>query len=69
MNTFQSYKYINNSGASLSYVLPRIVELYILQQNKFEKSWLVQLAIGTKRKVTSFVKKCDFIMNGLKTKF
>ena len=31
-------------GASLSYVLMRIVELYKLQQDKFEKSWFVQLA-------------------------
>ena len=34
--------------ASLSFVSPRIVELYRLQQDKFEKSWLDQLAIGTK---------------------
>ena len=54
-------------GTSLSYVLPRIVELYKLQEDKFENSWLVQLVTGIKRKVTSFVKKCDFIMNGLKT--
>ena len=54
-------------GAILSYISPRIVELYRLQQDKFEKSLLVQLAIGTKYKVTSFVKKCYFIMNGFKT--
>ena len=54
-------------SASLSYVSLRIVQLYNLQQDTFEKSWLVQLSTGTRRKVTSFVKKCDFIMNGLKT--
>ena len=54
-------------SASLSYISPRIVQLYRLQQDKFEKSLLVQLAIGTKYKVTSFVKKCYFIMNGFKT--
>ena len=55
-------------GASLSYISPRIVESYKLQQNKFEKSWLVQLATCMKRKVTNFLKKCDFDMNGFKMK-
>ena len=54
-------------GASLSYVSPRIVETYKLQQDKFEKYWLVQLSTDTKRKVTSFMKNSDFMMNGLKT--
>ena len=54
-------------GASLSYVLMRIIELYKLQQDKFEKYWLVQLATGTKRKVTSFMKKYDFILSELRT--
>ena len=35
-------------GASLSYISPRIVELCKLHQDKFDKSWMVQLAIGTK---------------------
>ena len=35
-------------GANLSYVSPSIVELCKLQQNRFEKSWLIQLATGTK---------------------
>ena len=34
--------------ASFSYITPRIVELCKLHQHKFEKSWLVQLAIGRK---------------------
>ena len=42
-------------GASLSYISPRIVELCKLQQCKSEKSWLVQLAMSTNWKVTSFV--------------
>ena len=54
-------------GASLSYISPRIVELYKLHQEKFEKYWLVELATSTKRKVTSFVKNCEFIMNDIKT--
>ena len=53
-------------GSILSYVLPRNVELCKLQQNKFENSWLVQLATGTNWKVTSFVNKCEFNINGFK---
>jgi len=51
-------------GASLSYVSPGIVEKCKLQKSKFPKSWLVQLATGTKRKVTDFVKCCALDMNG-----
>ena len=54
-------------NASLSYGSPRIVELCKLQQDKFEKSWLVQLAIGTKWKVTSYVKNYEIRMNELNT--
>ena len=31
------------------------------------KSWLVQLATGTKRKVSEVVEKCPLVMNGLVT--
>ena len=34
---------------------------------KFEKYWLVQLAIGTKRKVVSYVENCDIFMSQFKT--
>ena len=34
-------------GEILSYVSPIIVDLCKLQQNNFENSWLVQLAMGT----------------------
>jgi len=54
-------------GASLSYVSPRIVEICELQQKEFQNPWLVQLATGTKRKVTNFVKECEFFMNDFKT--
>jgi hypothetical protein len=40
-----------DSGASHSYVDPRVVESMHLMRSKHEKSWLVQLATGTKRKV------------------
>ena len=34
-----------------------------LVPEKFDRSWLVQLATGTKRKVTSLVKNCKLMMN------
>ena len=50
-------------GASLSYISPRMVDLFKLVPEKFDKSWLVQLATGTKRKVTSLVRNCKLMMN------
>ena len=38
-------------GASLSYISPQVVEKCKLKTKKFQQSWLVQLATGTKRKV------------------
>jgi hypothetical protein len=57
-----------DSGASHSYVDPRLVEILRLSRRKHEKSWLVQLATGTKRKVTELVKSCSVDMKGLSTK-
>ena len=50
-------------GASMSYISPRIVELCTLAPVKFDKAWLVQLATRTKRKVASYVKDCELLMN------
>ena len=44
-----------NLGACRSYVSPKIVEMCKLNKEKHEKSWLVQLATGTKRKVSELV--------------
>jgi hypothetical protein len=57
-----------DSGASHSYVYPRVVDSFHLMRSKHEKSWLVQLAIGTKRKVTELVKSCSVDMKGMSTK-
>ena len=54
-------------GAILSYILPKLVEKCKLPVEKFENSWLVQLATGAKRKVTFFVKKCAVIMDQFET--
>ena len=52
---------------SLSYVSPRIVEICKLVPENFDNSWLIQLATCTKRKVTSYVKGCEILMNDFNT--
>jgi hypothetical protein len=54
-------------GSNLSYVAPQTIEKCKLQQVKHVKSWLVQLATGTKRKLTEVIPACQFIMNGFTT--
>ena len=49
--------------ASLSYISPSIVENCKLPLKKFDKSWLVQLATRTKRKVVNYVENCDLMMD------
>ena len=46
-------------GATLSYISPRTMELCQLTRVKHAKPWLVQLAIGAKRKVTDFIINCE----------
>jgi predicted aspartyl protease len=55
-------------GYNLSYISPQIVDKCKLQQAKHAKLWLVQLANGTKRKVTKVIKSCQITMNGFPTK-
>ena len=57
-----------DSRASHSYIEPRVVESFHLSRRKHGKSWLVQLATGTKRKVIELVKSCPLDMNGLSTR-
>ena len=56
-----------DQGASLSYISPDLVEKCKLSIENFAKSWLVQLATGAKRKVTSFVKNCTVKMDQFET--
>jgi hypothetical protein len=63
-----SFTILIDSGASHSYIDPRVVESLQLSRIKHEKSWLVQMGTGTKRKVTELVKSCLVGMNGLSTK-
>jgi hypothetical protein len=43
-------------GASHIYIDPKLVEIFKLKKFKHEKSWLLQLAIGTKRRINDLVK-------------
>ena len=51
----------------LSYISFDSVEKCKLLVENFAKSWLVQLAIGGKRKVISFVKNCTIKMDQFET--
>ena len=56
-----------DAGSTHSYITPRVVEICAFEKVKHRKSWLFQLAIGTKRKVSEVVEKCPLVMNGLIT--
>jgi hypothetical protein len=43
----QTIAILTNLGASHSYITPNLVEILHLNISKHDKSWLVQLAIGT----------------------
>lgn len=49
---------------SLSYVSLKVVDECHLQSSKFSKPWLVQLAIGTKRRVTTKTECCPITILG-----
>ena len=55
-------------GACLRYVLPKIVDECKLGKVKHDKSWLVQLAIGTKQNVLEIIKDCEVNLNGFPTR-
>ena len=59
----QSISILIDLGAILSYISPRIVDLCQLVLENLDKSCLVQLATGTKQKVTSIVRNCKLMMN------
>ena len=65
INNTQIYVLID-PGAMLSYITPKIVESNKLKKQKHEKPWLVQLSIGTKRKVVNFIFDLEFSLYGQK---
>jgi hypothetical protein len=64
----QTITILIDSGASHSYIDPNLVERFHFLRRKHGKSWLVQLATETKKKVNEMVKSCPVGMNGLRTK-
>jgi hypothetical protein len=62
-----AFNILIDSGASHSYIDPKMVESLHFPRNKHGKSWLVQMATRAKRKVTEMVKSCLMDMNGLST--
>ena len=65
-NAKQSVYVLMDPGSTHSYITPRVVEICAFKRLK-HKSWSVQLATGTKRKVSEVVEKCPLDMNGLVT--
>jgi hypothetical protein len=63
----QTISILIDSGASHSYIDPKMVERFHFPRRKHGKSWLVHLATRTKRKVNKMVKSCLMDMNGLNT--
>jgi hypothetical protein len=64
----QTIAILIDSGASHSYIDPKMVESFHLPRSKHGKYWLVQLDTGAKRKVNEMVKSCLMEMNGLNTR-
>ena len=54
-----------DSQASHRYIVPNLVEIFQLKKCKNDRSWMVQLDIGTKIKINELVKSCPLGMNGL----
>jgi predicted aspartyl protease len=56
-----------DSGAIHSYIYSKIVNILHLEKNKLEKISLVELAIGTKRRINQTVRGCPINLNGVST--
>ena len=59
-----SVSILNDHGACRSYVAPKIIDICKLGKVNHDKPWLVQLATGTKWKVSEIVKECEVNLNG-----
>jgi hypothetical protein len=64
----QTISILIDSGASHSYIDPKMVESLKFTRSKHGKSSLVQLATGARRKVNDMVKSCLIDLNGMNTK-
>ena len=63
----KSVSILTDLGSTHSYISPRVVEICAFKKVNHRKSWLVHLAIGTKRKASEVVEKCPLVINGLVT--
>ena len=63
----QSVSILIDPGSTHSYIIPRVVEICALKKVKHRESWLVQLATGTKRKVSEVIDNLALSMIGLVT--
>ena len=54
----QSVSVLIDPRSTHSYITPRVVEICSFKKLNHSESWLVQLATGTKRKVSEVVYKC-----------
>jgi hypothetical protein len=54
-------------GSNLSYIAPRAVDKCKLQPQKQTKTWLVQLATGTKRRVAEVIPACQLMLGEFPT--
>ena len=66
LNTYISI--LIDPGAFQIYVSTKIVDMCKINKEKHEKPCMIQLATGTKRKVSELVKDCEIDMNGFPTK-
>ena len=63
----QSISILIDPSSTHGYITPRVVEICAFKKVKHRRSWLVQLATGTKRKASEVIEKCPLVMNGLVT--
>jgi hypothetical protein len=60
--------FLIDPGDMLSYIAPGVVDSNKIKRTKNAKSWLLQLAAGTKKKVFDFISDFEFSLNGQNTK-
>ena len=63
----QSISVLIDPGEYLSYISPQMVEKCNLKSEKFQQSWLVELATSTKSKVTHKLPQIVINLNGYQT--
>ena len=54
-------------GSTHNYITPILVEMCTLNKSKNIRSWLVQLATGTKKEISEVVRKFPLVMDRLIT--